>query len=265
MVGHALAYARKGWPVFPVWWPSYAGVCACREGADCTDPAKHPAVSGGSTAASTDCKQIEAWWRKYPLANIAIATGAPSGLTVLDVDERHGGNESLQELIKRHGKPEPTPVALTGGGGRHVLWAWRENHRCRQEVRKGLDVRAGGGYILAAPSLHASGVRYAWHEAGHPARIAVKPAPAWVEPLLCGTSGGTRFQREPLPGGPIAEGTRNRTLFRWACRWQRLSMSDEDLANRLHDMNCKMCRPPLDDKEVEKIVGSALRYAKGAP
>lgn len=265
MVKHALAYASKRWPVFPVWWPSYAGVCACREGAECSAPAKHPLVNGGLAVATTDAKTIRLWWTKWPHANIAIATGAPSGLTVLDVDEDHGGNDSLQAIIKRYGRPEPTPVSLTGGGGRHIFWKFADGHRCRQAVRPGIDVRAAGGYVLAPPSLHASGIRYAWHEHGHPRSVVVKPAPVWAEALFSGAAVGKPLPRQSMQTGPIDEGTRNRTLFRWACRFQRLAMPDEDLSNRVHEMNAKLCRPPLDPKEVETIIGSALRYAKGTP
>ncbi len=264
MAGHAIAYARKGWPVFPVWWPSYAGVCACREGGDCPKPAKHPLIGEGFKGATTCIKQVEAWWKRYPNANIGIATGMASGITVLDIDSDHGGSDSFAILIKRYGRPEPTPVVLTGGGGRHIYWKWADGHRCRQAVRPGIDVRSDGGYVLAAPSLHASGVRYEWHKDGHPRSVLVREAPEWVGALLRGDSVGSPARASPLPSGPIEEGTRNRSLFQWACRWQRLAMPDEDLSNRVHEMNARMCRPPLDAREVEKIIGSALRYAKGA-
>lgn len=263
MLGHALAYGRRGWPVLPVWWPSYAGECACPEGGNCSSPAKHPLVPGGHLSATTNREQIAAWWASWPHASIAIATGQPAGFSVLDIDPEHGGQQSFSRMMKQSGRPDPTLVSLTGGGGRHILWRWMPEHRCSQNVRAGIDVRSSGGYILAPPSLHASGVRYEWHDEGHPRSVRVGTAPDWIEALLRGQRAGAS-SGSGVPSGPFAEGERNRSLFQWACRWQRQNVPDVDLADRAHSLNVKACRPPLSDKEVEKIVGSALRYAKGS-
>src|SRR5262245_58666258 len=92
MVSHALAYARKGWRVLPLWWPRFACVCACPAAAECGgNVGMHPILmgkdgSGGANGASTDEVTIRHWWAKWPHANIGIATGAVSGFVVLDVD-----------------------------------------------------------------------------------------------------------------------------------------------------------------------------------
>ena len=67
----ALAYARRGWPVFP-----------------CLPGEKIPATRHGYRDATTDQRQITAWFGRGPDWNLAIATGAP-GPDVLDVDQ-HG-------------------------------------------------------------------------------------------------------------------------------------------------------------------------------
>ena len=41
---------------------------------------------------------ISAWWTRWPNATIAIATGIISGLVVLDVDPKNGGDANLEEL-----------------------------------------------------------------------------------------------------------------------------------------------------------------------
>ena len=45
-------------------------------------------------------------------------TGEKSGLLVVDVDPRTGGDETLAELLREHGPLPPTPEDLTGGTGR---------------------------------------------------------------------------------------------------------------------------------------------------
>ncbi|MEW5862595.1 MAG: bifunctional DNA primase/polymerase [Pseudomonadota bacterium] len=39
--------------------------------------------------------EVEAWFAERPDANVGVVTGAVSNLVVLDVDARHGGEESL--------------------------------------------------------------------------------------------------------------------------------------------------------------------------
>ena len=120
----ALHYARQGWPVLPL-HSIRAGRCSC--GRDCGRAAgKHPRTQHGSNDASVDEAVIRAWWARWPDANIGVATGSTSGLLVLDVDPAHGGDESFEALVARHGSLSPTPTSLTGGRGRHLLFAHPE-------------------------------------------------------------------------------------------------------------------------------------------
>jgi putative DNA primase/helicase len=162
----ALHYAKLGWKVFPVWWVK-DGKCACGE-ADCENPGKHPLgklAPNGRNSATRDQITILKWWKKFPAANIGIATGKESGLVVVDVDPRHGGNESKKKMEKLGNFPI-TPTTYTGGGGEHILMA----HPCNGVKIKsrplpgypGIDIKADGGYIVAPPSNHISGGVYSW-------------------------------------------------------------------------------------------------------
>lgn len=95
MLKHALDYAARGWAVVPLHGIS-EGRCTCGK-PECRSAGKHPRISGGCHAATTDPETIEQWWRTYPDANIGIATGKVSGLIVVDVDAGEGktGFESL--------------------------------------------------------------------------------------------------------------------------------------------------------------------------
>src|SRR5919108_509456 len=127
----ALTYARRGWRVFPVHTPRFsgcscglaAGVCAqlgtpgheplkvwcsCSKGKDCQNIGKHPRTARGLNDATTVEDIIRAWWKRWPDANIGIATGKDSGIIVLDVDLRHGGDISLEDLEAQHGKLSDT-------------------------------------------------------------------------------------------------------------------------------------------------------------
>src|SRR5208283_5245746 len=96
------------------------GKCACRR--DCSSPAKHPIPRNGMKAATCDPAAIQKWWQDKPEANVAIATGAVSGIVVLDIDSLKGGRESLAALFERYGKLPTSPYAKTGSGGFHLLF-----------------------------------------------------------------------------------------------------------------------------------------------
>ncbi len=151
----ALAYARRGWPVFPI-WPIRNRRCACGTGCG-RDAGKHPIgrlAPHGVHDATTESMIITRWWADTPDANIGIATGAVSGIIVLDVDGEDG-EASLAALEREHGSLPETPTALTGKG-RHLYFAHPgvpvPN---RTRVAPGLDVRGDGGYVVAPPSTHA--------------------------------------------------------------------------------------------------------------
>ena len=60
--------------------------------------------------------EVRGWFERWPLANVAIVTGAISGIVILDVDPSHSGEKSLMRLaLKNAGPPETVEVA-TGGG-----------------------------------------------------------------------------------------------------------------------------------------------------
>ena len=273
MVKHALAYARKGWRVIPLWWPEFAGVCACPRKGECDSVAKHPLVSRGIRSASVNPKWIRAWWERWPLANIGIATGPDSGFFVLDVDGPDGAR-SIGGLIAKHPQPELTVAAITGTGGRHVLWKYPEGVAVKNRVRflPGLDIRSDGGHIVAPPSMHGCGERYVWHEAGHPGKVKIKTAPDWLIKVITKerkprNGNGRPFDpdrpkpRIDIDGLPkMPEGGRNNGLFQLACRLVWEGRERHEVESGIEHANRVLCEPPLRDKEVEKIVGSACRY-----
>lgn len=102
--------------------------------------------------------EIDRWFGRWPRANVAIVTGALSGLVVLDVDPRHGGAESLAQLEIDHGPLARTVEATTGGGGRHLYFEHPGGQVSnRAALAPGLDLRGDGGCVVAPPSESALG------------------------------------------------------------------------------------------------------------
>ena len=118
-------------------------------------------MKGGFKVATTDPRQIEAWWRKWPDANIGIATGAMSGIVVIDVDGANG-LAFLKTLVDQH-EPLPRTAIVKTARGWHFYFALPA--QCTLipcSTGNGLDVRGDGGYVVAPPSRHASGHVYQW-------------------------------------------------------------------------------------------------------
>lgn len=185
----ALGYAARGWPVLPLWWPTPSGACACGRPTCEKSIGKHPlsrAVPSGVNDATTNEKIVRTWWTRFPDANVGIQTGFRSGLFVLDVDPRNGGDESLVSLESRIGRLPETPVSITGALGAHHLFTIPLEGGPVPSAKNvggwtGLDLKADGGYIVAPPSVHASGRSYVWDVHQHPDEVELAPAP---EPLV---------------------------------------------------------------------------------
>lgn len=153
MIEHALQYASRGWAIFPI-HTTLGGKCSC--GRSCASPGKHPRIKGGFKAASRDPATIEIWWHRWPTANIGVATGAVSGLTVLDID----GAEGFQELTTLLGQQAmPATLAAQTGSGAHLYFISSGEGT---SARGKLHVRGEGGYCVIPPSFHPSGRNYQW-------------------------------------------------------------------------------------------------------
>ncbi len=160
MIEDALKYAAAGLPIFPC-HTIKAGKCTCHRGATCKSPGKHPLTPDGSRGATTDLGQVHTWWRKWPSANIALATG--NGLLAIDVDYRDERNGMLWLKAFRGDLPA-TAEQVTPTGGRHLLYTYPKEltvANSADAVCRGVDIRGTGGYIMVEPSLHLMG-EYMW-------------------------------------------------------------------------------------------------------
>jgi Bifunctional DNA primase/polymerase, N-terminal len=239
----ALAYASRGWPVFP-----------------CMHGKKIPLTRHGFRDATTDEPRITAWFGSRPDWNLAIATGAP-GPDVLDVDQ-HGeagnGFAALARLQDAGLLTGATYYVRTPSGGLHAYFTGSDQ-RNGHLARHHLDFRAAGGYVLAPPS-HVNGHGYELLKAadGH-GGLDWDAVTELLEPHR-------QHQQLPrqVPGHDIGrlarwvasqgEGNRNAGLF-----WAANRALEADSAADLSPLAAAARQAGLDDKEITRTLGSARR------
>ena len=240
----ALAYARRGWPVFP-----------------CLPGQKIPATTHGYKDATTDEQQITAWFGHAQQWNLAIATGTP-GPDVLDIDQ-HGqagngypGFARLRRagLVNGAGAYVRTPTS-----GMHAYFAGSDQHNGRLPSHH-LDFRATGGYIVAPPSqVGGKPYRLISRPGGHgtldwsavtallePQRHHERPAPGHVADRRLSQLANW-IARQP-------EGNRNAGLY-----WAANRALDANPAADLSSLAVAARQAGLTEPEITRTLDSARR------
>lgn len=254
----ALEYRAQGRPIFAVCWTEPHQHTVNGKHVDCEEKnrGKTPLVPWKEfqTRVPTE-REVRKMWRRWPQANIGMATGACSGIVVGDLD-----GELAQVRADQYGYAEG-PYVLTGRpGGRHLFFAWRADAPHNFAKREGIDFRGEGGYVVLPPSRHVLGTMYRW---GQPiVDVAALPRlPEWFDLLAGNIEGGPRYATAETVGETIGDHERNTTLTSLGGTMRRRGMSESEIAAALHVVNQERCQPPLSDAEVGKIAHSVARYA----
>ena len=71
--------------------------CTCGK-QNCKSPGKHPMTKHGFRDATGDRERLKKTFQAYPKANMGIATGRASGIVVLDIDPRNGGDATFDKF-----------------------------------------------------------------------------------------------------------------------------------------------------------------------
>lgn len=200
----AMLYALAGIPVVPIHRPDENGCCSCGNPA-CSSCGKHPVPRNGFKAATTDLDRIHEYpyWSKY---NLGIV---PKDWVILDLDPRNGGRLEDIPLIKAY--LANTSIARTGGDGYHFIFGKPRTVEIKQSSKllpPGIDIRVGeNGYVVAPPSLHASGKHYQWLPGHSPFELQPPPLPADLMEMLV----KVEEVEHPIHSGPVPIYSRERS------------------------------------------------------
>lgn len=224
--------------------------------------------------ATTDHKQVDAWWDKHPDANIAGLTGDK---LVFDIDKRHGGLETWAMLKIVEDFPD-TLWATTAGGGAHMIYQMPEGQKVKAGAHKagqGIDIKGGGGYILL-PGSTIDDRPYLWGNE-RPAAFA----PQWAIDRFKGgkkktDTAGKRLVEEDDQArelfanwirdhAPRAElGEIDDTTYKVAARGYDFGCSQESVHELVTEWNETHCGGAGDAERLEVVVESAGRNRENA-
>lgn len=233
-----LNHSRRGWSVIPV-------------GKD-----KKPKVKWSQYQKEPPTEaRLKEWHQKWPKANWAVITGAVSGVVVVDIDPRHGGDKSVKELEAKHGALPQTVQVLSGGGGWHFYFRHPGFPVKNLTITPGVEIKGDVANITLPPSIHQNGNPYRWKN--HPQKTPIAPMPEWLLGLTQGESSGAVSSSGT---GEIIEGSRNQTLAKFAGFLRRQGFDEQKMLPVLQSINENACVPPLGDQEVTTIAKSVGKY-----
>jgi hypothetical protein len=234
------------------------------------------------------CADPERVGRYWPSGrhNIAIACG-PSGLVVVDLDMPKPGKELPEDwqlpgindgkyvfaqICEWAGMDWPsTYTVATPSGGWHLYFtvpAGSEIRNSASMIGPQVDIRAAGGYVIAAGSV-VGGKAYEVLYDDEPA-----PLPAWiarlVEPRGEATSSGVQFALSGQPGKRLdgllrtvsaaKPGTRNDTLFWAASRIAEMTAAgDADARDAAQQLLAAAVSAGLSEQEAMRTIASATK------
>jgi hypothetical protein len=223
---------------------------------------KEPAIHGGFHQATTDPDIIRGWWLHQPKFNIGLATGTPPKIFVVDIDGDNG--EAALRALEAEQGAIPATIEVITARGRHLYFRMPSAPIANSagRVAAGIDVRGTGGYVLAPPSIHPSGRAYAWSV---DCAAAFADAPQWLIDRAASQSsngagnGASPLEWRDLVAGGADEGTRDNTVARLAGYLFNRHVDPFVALGLLQSWNATSCRPPLPDKDIERICRSVAK------
>lgn len=202
----------------------------------------------GADSATDDRKMVRTWLRDDPSINLgAVMRG--SSILVVDVDGPAG-----EAALKRFG-PLPGTRETKTRDGRHLYFRHEgEIAGSKIGLEPKLDIIASG-YVVLPESSHPEGGRYKSDDIDAP--IAKLPKAA-VKAILA--HGKMSKKKTRTDDGSLREGSRDNRLTSLAGSFRRQGFNDAIITTALHAVNEEHCKPPLEEREVDKIVRSVMRY-----
>jgi hypothetical protein len=230
--------------------------------------------------------EVQRWWAQWPRANIGFITGV--GINVVDGDTPEACDFLQSGAITR------TPWRVKTPRGHHFYYRVNDKLVLRNSAANGLDVRGGGGYVVAPGSLSVSAegalLSYSWQvdeawgaddprelpmltgedvAAIYTWRGASTPTNETGDPVQGEILGHLGAVREPHDGRPAAVGGRNNALASLVGQWINKGASLSEILAKARVWNGAN-NPPLADAELIQtvtsiVMGHQKRHGQAVP
>lgn len=175
---------------------------------------------------------------------------------VVDLDGPEG-------LLSREKFPETAQVKTAHGLHLYFRHPGGTVPNSVKKVLPGVDIRGDAGYVVAPPSIHESGVVYAWVRPERP--LAGLPMlPDWVVE----SRGEARQERasQTTPAAPgaaptgylIPKGQRWDYLWRLGRSRKQAGASAAVIDAMIRAENFERCDPPLEEKELHRLIQQVI-------
>lgn len=232
---------------------------------------KVPATPRGFRDAIRDPAGVANLWRHYPGPLVGVATGAISGIAVLDIDRQHDG---AAWFAANREKLPATRTHRTRSGGLHLFFRHREGLRCStSRIAPGVDVRAEGGCVIWWPAVVGlpvlrSGPLAAWPD--WLAQLAAPPPAPVVAPSVGNLRHISRYAEAAIRRAVdrvagTREGGRNHALNAETYSLMRLAREGIiGAADVAAAMAAAGLAAGLDRRAVEATIASAMRAGGAA-
>lgn len=249
----ALAWAARGFRVFPLWANT-----------------NKPAIDAFPQAATTDEAWIRAWWGADADYNIGCVPDGP--VVDLDIKKGHDGPAVYQALGLALWA---TMTVQTVSGGLHLYFTGPPTANSAGRVGDGIDTRGPAGYVVA-PGSTIDGVAYQLVY-----DVPLAPCPEIVlaklraprerlseqTPLIdldspSALALGQHYLAE-LPGATA--GVQNNTLFATAAYLRDIGISELAAVELISEHWLDKCSPPIEYESMQGVVANSYLYAQNQP
>ena len=233
-----------------------------------------PTIDGTATwkpyqTKRADRAEIQRWFERKADINIGLVCGAISGVVCVDVDGEKG-----QEWFKSHISTTAKPNLYQFTSSSHKFHAFYKHPGSGviippsvKGINDEIDIRGDGSYCVISPSIHP--------DTGKPYLLKALDSFTGMSSLVpCPdvqlTKNGdslTIAETVAIPDGhglaDVPQGERDSTLTGWCARWYSKGLSVDEISLLAHAFNASRCKPPLPQKDVDKIVKSIGRTHAG--
>lgn len=215
-------------------------------------------------------REVDGEIRGGEVSGFSLVTGEKSGIIVIDIDKNHGdgsvnGFNSFANFISDLSDDDKEIISNTFSvqtprGGKHLYFKYKKGLKNKASYIDGVDIRTDGGLIVLPCSKVKMDKRTSEYKVYSNNEILNMPQTLFNKFMELDKPVKNRTTKviTSTDSSMYKEGARNQELFKEVISIvSKSSIRDiSTITSIAKGLNLYKCTPPLDDKEVENIVGS---------